>query len=264
MFGGYEPERPATLEEDSPEPPSPKRKKPSKRRSSGFYNVIALLFIGGAIGMIALVLLVAQNPNLPFNPFPPQTPAPTPTLFVFNTSGGSASVGSPAPVTRIPTQPPLGSGATTATAPAIPTGLTPPTVNSTPLTSFPFTIQNEAVTYSRHPNGCTGLWLVGQIFNMEQQPLVCGPLGRPLPCLPVQVISDEGSSAIQFTGSAPDWGPSGYEFLLNSTPVEAEFEVQLLNTNGQPLSEPIVVRTLASCDQNVAVVNFIQIRDFSK
>jgi hypothetical protein len=241
MFGGYEPERPATLEEDTPEPPSPKRKKPSGKRGGGFYNVVAALFIGGAIGMIALVVLVAQNPNLPFNPFPPMTLAPTPTLFVV---GGGGSDTTSVPATRIPTQPPLGSGATTPTAGITPTGLTAPAVNTTPLTSFPFTIQNEAVTYSRHPNGCTGLWLVGQVFNLENEPLVCGPLGRPLPCLPVQVNGEEFST-IQFTGSAPDWGPSGYEVFLNSTPVEAEFEVQLLNTNGQPLSEPIVVRTLA-------------------
>src|SRR5262245_32140514 len=125
MFGGYEPERPATLEEDSPQPPSPKGKTPPKRRKSGLHNVIALLFIGGAIGMVALMVLVAQNPNLPFNPFPPLTVAPTPTLFVFD-GGAGASSGSPAPVTRIPTQPPLSSGATTPTAAITPTGLTAP------------------------------------------------------------------------------------------------------------------------------------------
>jgi hypothetical protein len=86
----------------------------------------------------------------------------------------------------------------------------------------------------------------------------------PLPGLPIQVTGTIFQGAIQFTGSAPRWGDSGYEFNLNSTPVEDQFVVQLLNTTGQPLSEPVVVKTLASCDQNVAVVNFIQSQPFAQ
>jgi len=261
LFGGYEPERPATLEEDKPEPPPPKGKKPRKRGGRGIYNTLAGLFVGGAIGLTAVVVILIMNPNLPFNPLPPRTVVPTPTLIVF---GGGDQAGTPLAATRVPTAAPISGGALTATVQAlVPTGITALPAGSTPLTSFPFTIQNEAVTYSRHPKGCNGLWLVGQVFDLKQQALVCGPIGRPLPCLPVQVNGDDFTS-IQYTGSATQWGPSGYEVLLNSTPIEAEFEVQLLNSNGQPLSEPIIVRTLATCDQNVAVVNFIQIRDFSK
>jgi len=262
LFGGYEPERPATLEEDKPESSPKKGKKPRSKRGNSFYNTVAWLFVGGTLGVIAVVAVLFLNPNLPFNPFPPETLVPTPTLIEL----GSGSVPSSQPAgtaTRVPTAASVSSGALTATVQIAPTGLTALPAGSTPLTSFPFTIQNEAVTYTRHPKGCNGLWLVGQVFDLKQEALVCGPVGRPLPCLPVQVIGDNFSS-IQFTGSASQWGPSGYEVLLNSTPVEAEFEAQLLNTNGQPLSEPIIVRTLATCDQNVAVVNFIQIRDFTK
>ncbi len=263
LFGGYEPEQPATLEEDKPArvPKPPRPKKPRNRR--GMYDALAFLFLGGTVGLVVLVVVLALNPGLPFNPFPRGGLQATPTLI--QAPGGPAGPGpsgSETP-TRIPTALPVAGASTATPPPAVPTGLTALPIFPSPLTTFPFTIQNEAVTYTKHPKGCNGLWLVGQLFNLDKQPLVCGPLGRPLPCLPVQVIG-ENFSTIQYTGSATQWGPSGYEVFLNSTPIEAEFQAQLLNSNGQPLSEPIVVHTLASCDQNVAVVNFIQIRDFSR
>ncbi len=251
LFGDYEPERPATLEEEKPRPP--RRKKPSG--GGGPYKFLAFLFLIGTLGIIVFIGILVQNPASPLNPFPPKTPLPTPTLIQL---GGNSSLPITPPVTpsaaRFPTTVPQVT--LTASAPAAsPTGFTPLPGGTLAVTVLPFTLQNDAVTYRAHPDGCKGLWLIGQVFDIN---------GGPLPGLPVQVTGSVFQGAIEFTGSAPRWGDSGYEFDLNSTPVEDQFVVQLLNTTGQPLSEPVVVKTLASCAQNVAIVNFIQNHPFSK
>jgi hypothetical protein len=250
LFGDYEPERPATLEEEKPRPP--RRKKPSGR---GPYNFLAVLFLIGALGIIIYIGILIQNPDSPINPFPPATPNPTPTLIQ---PGGGGSLPISPPVTpsaaRFPTTVPNVT-LTSASAQLSPTGFTPLPGGTLTVSVLPFTLQNDAVTYRVHPDGCKGLWLIGQVFDSN---------GGPLPGLPVQVTGSVFQGAIEFTGSAPRWGESGYEFELNNTPVEDQFVAQLLNTTGQPLSEPVVVKTLASCEQNVAVVNFIQNHPFTK
>jgi hypothetical protein len=251
LFGDYEPEHPATLEEEKPR--SPRRKKPS---GGGPYNLLAVLFLIGTVGIVVFIAIVIQNPTSPLNPFPPVTLVPTPTLIQI---GGQDAL----PITpeatssglRFPTTIPDITLSPGASILASPTGFTPLPGGTPTISVLPFALQNEAVTYRKHPDGCKGLWLIGQVFDID---------GGPLPGLPVQVTGSVFQGAIAFTGSAPRWGGSGYEFNLNSTPVEDQFVVQLLNTTGQPLSEPIVVKTLASCEQNVAVVNFIQNHPYSR
>ncbi len=249
LFGDYEPERPATLEEEKPRPP--RRKKPSGRKP---YNFLAFLFLVGTIGVFVYLVVIIQNPHSSLNPFPPATLIPTPTLIPFESQN---ALPIPAPTTptatRFPTTIPR-EGLTPGGPLASPTGVTPLPGGTITVSVMPFALQNEAVTYRKHPDGCKGLWLVGQVFDQT---------ANPLPGLPVQVTGTVFQGAIEFTGSAPRWGTSGYEFELNSTPVEDQFVAQLLNTTGQPLSEPVVVKTLASCEQNVAVVNFVQNHPFS-
>lgn len=251
LFGEYEPERPATLEEEKPRPP--RRKKPSGR---GVYNLLAFLFLIGTAVVIGLIVIVVGDPTSPLNPFPPATPLPTPTLIQFD---GLSNLPITPPITpsatRFPTSIPLNALTPGGFDLTSPTGVTPLPGATLTLSVMPFTLQNDAVTYLKHPDGCKGLWLVGQVFDQNN---------GPLPGLPVQVTGTVFQGAIDFTGAHPRWGQSGYEFELNSTPVEDQFVVQLLNTTGQPLSEPVVVKTLASCDQNMAVVNFIQSQPFAR
>jgi hypothetical protein len=256
LFGDYEPERPATLEEEKPRrPPRPPRK-PSRGGGGGggIYKVLAALFLVGIIALVAYIGIIVRDPESAWNVFPRTPSAPTPTLIQLG-SGGSDVI--PPPVTptaaRFPTTVP--DITLTSNAPITPTGFTPLPGGTLDAAVLPFALQNDAVTYRTHPDGCKGLWLIGQVFDLNS---------GPLPGLPVQVTGSVFQGAIKFTGSAPKWGDSGYEFELNATPVEDQFVVQLLNTTGQPLSEPIMVKTLASCEQNVAVVNFIQNHPFAK
>lgn len=262
-FNDYEPRRPATLEEDRPKRQSSGR----KRSGGGVYNLVSLVFLAATAGMILLTVLLFLNPAAAYNPFPPPTDLPTPTLFhlpstveamtliAVQTNLPPTWTPSPTP-TAGPTETPLATITLTPSPFATATGVTqPPPVTNT-VAVFPFTLQDEAVTYKANENEeeCAWLSIAGQVFDLD---------GNPVPGLPVQVTGDNFEQ-IEFSGTAEAFGPSGYEVFLNQTPIEAEFEVRLLNTTGMPLSEPIVVRTLSSCDRNVAIVNFIQNHEFSR
>ncbi|MBN1309880.1 MAG: hypothetical protein JXB30_00580 [Anaerolineae bacterium] len=266
LFGDYEPEQPATLEEDrlelEPEPSYHPRRKRSGG-GGGFYNFVSVLFLLATVGVCVLAIMLIRNPMLPFNPFPPGAPYPTPTLFVFNRGEDVGNVVPPSQTpevtsTRVPTTLPRGTQSqetitATLDLSASPGGLTTqPDVTNT-VSVEPFTLQNEAVTYTQHTTGCDGLWIVGQVFDLEQQPLKG-----------LAVIARwDGNSALGWSGYATQWGESGYEITINNKPVELEVEIQLLAGTGQPLSEPVVVRTLDTCDRNVAIANFIQNHPFS-
>jgi hypothetical protein len=121
---------------------------------------------------------------------------------------------------------------------------------------FPFTLQGEAVTYVRNSNGegCAWSSIAGQVLDLN---------GGPIPDLVIQVTG-ENFQHIAWSGTERRFGASGYEVLLETTPTETEYVVQLMMQTGMPLSEPIVVRTLSSCDRNVAIVNFVQNHPYSR
>lgn len=255
LFDEYEPEQPATLEEEKPpRPPRP------RRRLTGYDLFTAVILFATVLFVVWAVLLV-MNPFVPYNPFPPQLPGPTPTIFLLD-SGEQAAVvpptWTPSPsITPGPTATRPATATPTNTPQATATGVTPPPGATNTVAVFPFTLQNEAVTYVAYEGeeGCEWSSIAGQVFDLD---------GDPVPGLPVQVTGDEGFSQLVFTGPDAGRGPSGYEVPVGEEPAEAEFVVRLLNTTGMPLSEPIVVRTLSSCDRNVAIVNFVQNHEFSR
>jgi hypothetical protein len=256
LFDEFAADQPATLEEEKPRPP---RKRQRGGGGFTFFDLLTGIFVLATIAVCVWTVLLIQNPAVPYNPFPPPTPGPTSTLFLLG--GESADINPPTWTPSATVQPgptatrltPLPSDTPKPTA----TGITPLPGATNTVAVFPFTLQNEAVTYAKNNNakGCDWLGIAGQVFDLN---------GEPVPGLPIQVTGDQGFSVPPvFTGTAEDLGPSGYEIKLADEPKEAEYVVRLLNTTGMPLSEPIVVRTLSSCDRNVAIVNFVQNHEFS-
>ncbi len=230
-----------TLEEEKP-PQEP------VRTATLIYNALTLFFLAATIAVCLLTVLLVQNPTLPFNPFPPPTPRPTPTLFVLEEAAQN-----PEPVTMAPptaTATPL--LIATPTVPFLPTDITPlPLATYTPA-AFPFTLQDGAYAYTQYTGeqGCDYMAIAGQVFDLN---------GEPLKFIPIHVRDVEGFfETIVFSGSAPQYGPSGYEVQLNTSPYEAEFIVQLISETARPLSDEIAVRTRASCAENLIIVNFVQ------
>ena len=272
VFGDYEPESPPTLEEDPPERVKKQQEKEAakaasdskkkKRTGGGLYNFISLIFLLATAAAVVFFVTLYQNPQSSLNPLPPQSPQPTPTIFLLDSTDGGAAPTFPPTFTPstpiVETATPTHQPSVTPTVPAK-TSATPTDPANIPgenpaISLFPFSLQNEAVTYRKNDNGDGCAWssIVGQVFDLK---------GKGVVGLPIN-IKGEGFESIEFTGSKPEFGISGYEVFLNSTPLAAEFEVRLLNTTGQPLSETIIVKSLSSCDQNVAIVNFVQNREF--
>ncbi len=251
LFSAYEPEQPATLEEERRAQAAPRQRRPS----GGIYSIVTGLFMLATAGFIAWAVSLIMNPTAPYNPFPPPPPEPTSTLFVVDAGPQSATV-LPPTWTASPSVTPGPTTTRRATATRTPspgptaTGITPLPGATNTIAVFPFTLQNEAVSYARNTNGegCAWSSIAGQVFDLTQGPLIG---------LVIQVTGDNFQQ-IALSGSERRFGASGYEIFLNSTPVEAEYVVQLRSTTGMPLSEPYVVKTLSSCDHNIAIVNFLQ------
>ena len=67
---------------------------------------------------------------------------------------------------------------------------------------------------------------------------------------------------ISLTGLALSYGRSGYEFKLADQPIASRGQlwIQLLSQEGGPLTGPINFDTYESCEQNLIIIDFVQIR----
>ncbi len=263
-------DQPATLEvvED---------RRPTPPRGAGaiIYNAIALFFVAATVAVCLYTILLIQNPVVPYNPFPPPPPLPTPTLFLLPGMEDPAAQSLPEVEGSVETPTAAADTIAEVAAPTVqPTATLPallPAPSPTPTTSligpvggavvptitYPFVLQSETISYQVRAGGaaCGGTWIAGQVF---------GQGGEPITGLPV-LITGEDFQEIQVSGTAEAYGPSGFEVQVTNSLLEAEFEVKLVNpTNGQDLSMPVIVRTRSTCDESVAIINFVQVLDIEE
>jgi hypothetical protein len=193
LFEDYAVDQPATLEEEKPR---------SVRRRSGptLYDIIAGIFGLATVGFCAWAVILIQNPMVGFNPFPPNTPVPTPTIFSLNAEITDVPTWTPSPtITAGPTATRPATATPTGTARATATGVTPQPGAVNTLSVFPFTLQDEAIAYVRNttPEGCDWMSIAGQVFDLN---------GDPIVQLPIQVTGDNGFKELVFSGSEPRFG----------------------------------------------------------
>jgi hypothetical protein len=60
------------------------------------------------------------------------------------------------------------------------------------------------------------------------------------------------------SGISPEYGKSGFEFVLGDTPVNSRdtLYVQLLDQAGLPLSDKVYIDTFSDCKKNLVLVRF--------
>lgn len=114
-----------------------------------------------------------------------------------------------------------------------------------------------AVTRFHSEAGCNWLGVAGQVFDEKGAPVANGSV--------ILIVSGWlGENYVEKTGIAgmsPQYGPAGYEIVLGDSPIatQAKLSVQLFDTQGNPLTNPIPFDTADACDQNLVLINFIRI-----
>jgi hypothetical protein len=212
------------VEEEKEVSPAPA---PIRRRSTCLPNLIALFFLVATIAAVGIFAIIAADPYTPLNPFPPFTPLPViiTATFLPATAKPPATAGPTATFTPIPVD-----------------------ALSTPQSSFPFTLLNNAPVYA--PNGndqdCNWSSIAGTVTDAS---------GTALNGYGVH-ISGEGIDSTVFSGAALTFGAGGFELFLNGAPQVRTYSVQLVSAKGDVVSDTYNVTTQGSCDQNVAILAF--------
>ena len=181
------------------------------------------------------------------------------------TRTATASLSTPG-VTLQPSEAPLASE----TPREIPTWTPIPTFTITPEIDLPtpyipappriqYTIQPGtpiALTYFPHPElQCNWMGVGGQVFGLDSKPmtgLILELRGE---------LANQAITQLSLSGSAPAWGPSGYEFQLANQPIASDgtLWIQLFDVQGMPLSDKIYFTTYGDCLKNSIMINLQQI-----
>jgi hypothetical protein len=250
---------------------------------NGVFDVITVIFVVLTVGVAAMSVLILNNPNTALNPFPPPTAAPvielptlTPsaTITPTATATGTATATATATATGTPTDTPTPTITATPTdtptpvlpgavpTEAQPTGLDDGSGGAVPgassaiptpaavvtLSAFPFTASDVRYESYTGAEGCQWLAIAGTVAGM---------VGEPLAGLAIE-LSGENYRSVQFSGSAAQWGASGFEFQLGSAPRSATYKLQVLGSTGGAISDQLTIETGNTCQSNVAIVELTQ------
>lgn len=209
-----------------------------------------------AAGLPTAIPTAVPNPtaapatNTPAVPTLPPAYTPTKTATITNTPLPRAT----ATDTETPTAvPPTRTWTPTKTATPSPTATGPTLTPSRTKSPYQYTLQSGSPAYVSNianTNGCQWFGLSGQVFDLQNR----GVVGLTMH------VEGNGVNYDAFTGSAPRYGPSGWEAPLGNAPVASTntYKIQLRNGTGQPLSETVVLDTFNDCGKNQIIINFIQ------
>ena len=220
---------------------TPRRPQPPKK--SGFLApVFVIAILCGLVWLIMLIFGVGPYAVDDLNP----TTIPTSILVI-------------PPVSEISTLTPTFTQAVADIPTSTPT-LTPTLTPTPTLELLPFILIGEPETMSsdfiRPSLGCEWLIIAGQVWDLQDAPL------KGLSLHLYGELAGYTIDRFSLTGSAPDYGESGYEFLLENLVVDSQeaLFIQLVDANGIPFSHPYALETFNDCQKNLILVNFKQVR----
>lgn len=205
----------------------------------------AILSLGFITFLLSSCVLLEAVPTI--TPTAANTGSQTPTMLLTNTVSMSTTEPAVPTATEAPTL-------TTTFVPS----QTPTKVPSVTPTAFPYTVQAGTPVYTTnfgYPDaGCNWLGVGGQVFDEN---------GSPVINLVVWVrgsIENTPFEAIVLSGTAEGdkYGPGGYEAIIHNAVLETSgiFSIQILDLNGNILTDQVFFDTYAQCDQNLILINF--------
>jgi hypothetical protein len=234
-----------------------KDRSPLKRPGSplNIWDMLSILVLLITFCIAGYFALVFVNPTTPLNPF---QPLPTEALFP------TATI---TPIQLEPTWTPTFINVTdtptlvpTITLQPSPTSfsLVPPTktpkATSTPKAPFGASVNSIESIIIPHlvDQGCNWQGVAGTVDDTNNSPII-GMVLRLTGSLngkPVNLTTVSGVS--------PDYGKSGYEFVLGTVPVASgsPLILQLLDQAGLPLADNVYITTYSDCKKNLILVRF--------
>jgi len=246
---------------DEPEP------KPSgfSMPAIGIWDILTVVVLLLAVCLGVYFMMVFLDPGSSMNPLKPayfKTPTATitplqmeptwtatPTIFLSPTATLLPSITPPATVTPANLIP----------ATETPTPTRTPTL--TPTSKAPFSaasvnaIGSEIIPHLASAS-CNWQGVGGTVDDQNSSPIIG---------IVVRLAGKLDGKSIELTtvsGVSPEYGKSGFEFVLGETPVDSRdtIYVQLLDQAGLPLSDKVYIDTFSDCEKNLVLVRFTKNR----
>jgi hypothetical protein len=235
-----------------------KRRK-RRQRSDVFWNFMTVITLLASIGLIGALLMIYSNPFISINPFPPPT---MPVLVIVPTSTSTPVVLPPTwtPITAMVTETPLPPTSTPEILPSETQGDAKvlPTAAGNSLYTFGLQAAPSAVSSDtfQPATGCAWQGIAGQVVDMQ---------GKHLPSIGIVLKGTYNGKTVEIhslSGTHTEYGDSGYEFQLGTTPIASTglLSIQLVDQGGIPISEQVIFDTYGTCDKNLVLINFRQVK----
>ena len=241
------------------------RRQRRKQKRDLVWNVLTGLAIIGIVSLVGIFALIFSNPTIGLNPLPPPTmpvlvdlSTPTATLFQLPPTW-TATIG--------PTGTPRPEATSTEMLPTVATATiaiatqAPATPRPTSDGLYPFALESAPIAMAStvfHTDGdCNWQGVAGRVVDLK---------GSPVPNIRVRLKGIYNGKSIDMTtltGLAAAWyGESGFEFQLGTKPIAstALLAIQLEDQSFLPLSDQVILDTYSTCDKNLILVNFKQVR----
>ena len=232
------------------DPPAPKSR--LKMEPLDILSIVVLL-ITACLGLYFVLIFV--NPASALNPLKPFNPYALPSVTITPIQLEATWTPSPTIVPTItetprPTFTPIASPTFFSLIP--PTNTPKPT--ATPKAPFGATVNAIESVIIPHLTGaaCNWLGIGGTVEDSNSSPIV-GMVVRV-----VGTLSGKSVNLTTVSGVSPDYGKSGFEFMLGTVPVSSNdtLYLQLLDQAGLPLSDNVYIDTFNDCKKNLVLVRF--------
>jgi len=235
-----------------------------------FWNVLTLLMVVGIAGFCLFYGMIYLDPNGAFNPFPVPTmvptlflpsitPLPTATETPFHLPPTFTATSIPTPTTTPIPPTPTAIQATPIGTLALSSG-TPETPTVKVTSAFAFALQGPPsaidATLLDATHGCNWMGVGGRVYDLQNAP------ATKIEVKLFGVLNGNLLNQTGLTGTALQYGPSGFEFTLANKTIASSQRlwIQLVDQAGVPLSDRIFFDTYSECSKNLIVINFKQVR----
>lgn len=132
-----------------------------------------------------------------------------------------------------------------------------PTLTPTETRSpYPFTVRGGSVVLTQNTfnqQACAFQGIAGQVLSLT---------GGGLDGIQVYAMEPGGTERFTTSGFATTYGAGGYEIPVDTQINGKTYIVELRTTAGTAISEPVQVSFPSNCDQNVALIYWVQTRPF--